>query len=95
MEHSPILPRFIRLKDAPLYLGFDRNRFNADVRPYLPEIRIGVQGIAFDRLDLDAFADHYKKCNGRPAQRIGVTLWDVNARQACSFEAVSGTLINT
>ncbi len=41
-----IIPRFIRLKDAPKYLGFDRNRFNAEVRPYLIEIRIGIQGIA-------------------------------------------------
>ena len=48
-----LLPRFVRLRDAPGYLGMDRNRFNREVRPYLVEIRIGVQGIAFDRLDLD------------------------------------------
>ena len=51
------LARFIRLRDAPDYLGMDRNRFNAEVRPRLTEIPIGVQGVAFDRLDLDAWAE--------------------------------------
>jgi hypothetical protein len=37
----------------------DKNRFNRDVRPGLPVIPIGMQGIAFDRLDLDAWADEY------------------------------------
>ncbi len=58
------LPRFIRFRLAPSYLGMDRNRFNAEVRPYLLEIPIGSQGIAFDRLDLDAWADDYKSRNG-------------------------------
>ena len=49
---SPLIPRLIRLRDAPFYLGMDRNRFNAEVRPQLTEIPIGEQGIAFDRLDL-------------------------------------------
>ena len=26
-------PRFVRLRDAPRYLGMDKNRFNRDVRP--------------------------------------------------------------
>lgn len=60
-----LLPRFIRFRDAPTYLGMDRNRFNNEVRPYITQIPIGSQGIAFDRLDLDAWADHYKQCNGR------------------------------
>jgi len=48
-----IAPRFLRLRDAPAYLGMDRNRFNAEVRPHLTQIRIGKQGVAFDRLQLD------------------------------------------
>lgn len=52
---SAILPRFIRYRDAPDYLGMDRNRFDAEVRPHLTEIPIGDRGIAFDRLDLDAW----------------------------------------
>lgn len=53
--HSPcLLPRLIRFRDAPTYLGMDRNRFNSEVRPDLTEVPIGSQGIAFDRLELDA-----------------------------------------
>ena len=47
----------------------DRNRFNREVRPYVTQIRIGIQGIAFDRLDLDVFADDYKRRNGRPGAK--------------------------
>ncbi len=64
---SRYLPRFVRLRDAPDYLGMDRNRFNQFVRPHLVAIPIGKQGIAFDRLDLDDWADQYKSRNGRPA----------------------------
>lgn len=62
-------PRLIRLRDAPSYLGMDRNRFNNEVRPFLVTIKIGQQGIAFDRLDLDKWAEGYKKQQGKPAQR--------------------------
>ncbi len=48
-------PRLIRLRDAPEYLGMDKNRFNNKVRPSLIEIPIGDQGIVFDGLDLDAW----------------------------------------
>ena len=68
-----VLPRFIRLRDAPPYLGMDRNRFNIEVRPYITEIPIGAQGIAFDRLEIDAWADQYKVCNGRPISNLEVT----------------------
>ena len=60
-----LLPRFIRLRDAPFYLGMDRNRFNANVRHHLTTIPIGRQGIAFDRLELDALVDDYISGNGR------------------------------
>jgi hypothetical protein len=62
-----ILPRLIRLRDAPAYLGMDRHRFNEEVRPKLTELPIGSQGIAFDRLDLDGWVDDYKHRSGRPA----------------------------
>ena len=55
------------MRDAPGYLGMDKNRFNRDVRPQLAEIPIGTQGVAFDRLDLDSWADDYKSRNGHPA----------------------------
>ncbi len=61
---SELLPRLIRFKDAPRYLGMDRNRFNKEVRPYLTQIPIGTQGIAFDRLDLDAWVDNINTVAG-------------------------------
>ena len=60
-----LLPRLVRFRDAPGYLGMDRNRFNAEVRPFLTNIPIGHQGIAFDRLELDAWVEDYISRNGR------------------------------
>jgi hypothetical protein len=87
-----LLPRLIRLRDAPSYIGMDRNRFNRDVRPYLIEIPIGEQGIAFDRLDLDAWVDQYKSRNGRPSQLKGELTWDENVRRDSICEMEPGTL---
>ncbi len=93
-EHIGIqlIPRLIRLRDAPRYLGMDRNRFNAEVRPFLTEIPIGTQGVAFDRLDLDAWVDQYKSRNGRPGQPKGDQLWDAKERQASTNVETSGIL---
>jgi predicted DNA-binding transcriptional regulator AlpA len=55
-------PRLIRFKDAPRYLGMDRHCFNREVRPYIIEIRIGKQGIAFDKVDLDDWVLQIKQC---------------------------------
>lgn len=63
-------PRFIRLKMAPAYVAMDKNLFNRTVRPYLRQIPIGRGGIAFDRLELDRWADQYSTCNGRPAPKM-------------------------
>ncbi len=88
---SRLIPRLVRLRDAPFYLGMDRNRFNAEVRPHLVEIRIGEQGIAFDRLDLDAWVDQYKSRNGRPASdQRGKQLWDAKEAQGCGIAVESG-----
>jgi hypothetical protein len=89
--HYRFLPRLVRLRDAPFYLGMDRNRFNSEVRPCLTEIPIGEQGIAFDRLELDAWADHYKSCNGRPGQPRGDHSWDAKERQGSINAMESGT----
>jgi hypothetical protein len=75
-----LLPRIIRLRDTPFYLGMDRNRFNAEVRPYLTTIPIGRQGIAFDRLELDAWVEQYKARNGRPSEFRGELTWDEKDR---------------
>lgn len=87
-----MLCRLYRLRDAPRYLGIDRNRFNADVRPYLTEIPIGNQGIAFDRLELDAWADQYKAVRGRPPEKEASCLEE--KCQGSSNVVTSGTLIS-
>ena len=84
------LMRLYRLRDAPAYLGMDVNRFNVEVRPYLTEIPIGSQGIAFDRLEMDAWTDEYIARNGRPAERR--RLWDVENQQDSRKEAEFGGL---
>jgi hypothetical protein len=86
-----VAPRLIRLGKAPAYLGMDRNRFNREVRPQLTEIPIGVQGVAFDRLDLDAWADDYKRRNGRPGRQTGDSTWDERKPLDSTFEMESGT----
>jgi predicted DNA-binding transcriptional regulator AlpA len=86
-------PRIIRFRDAPHYLGMDRNRFNAEVRPYLKELPIGAQGIGFDRLELDAWVDDYIACNGCPARK-GKDTWDARQFQASNGEAESGISTN-
>src|SRR5215470_10437478 len=82
-----LLPRIIRFRDAPFYLGMDRNRFNAEVRASLTELPIGTQGIGFDRLELDAWVEDYKCRNGRP----GRSSWDENVYPASLREPGSGT----
>lgn len=89
-----IIPRFIRLRDAAHYLGMDKNRFNAEVRPMLTEIPIGDMGIAFDRLDLDDWAEDYKHRNGRPSKRKGEPLWDEKIHLDSMSAKGSGILIN-
>ena len=95
LRPAEVLPRLIRLRDAPSYLGMDRNRFNQTVRPCLIEIRIGNQGIAFDRLDLDAWAEDYKSRNGRPGckfQPEEKESWAIKSHRASANAAASGTL---
>ena len=89
-----LTPRLLRLRDAPRYLGIDRNRFNAEVRPHLTEIPIGRQGVAFDRLELDAWVDRYKSRNGPPGQLQGEMTWDENAVRGSSCEVGTGTIVS-
>jgi hypothetical protein len=71
----------------------DKNRFNTEVRPFLTEIHIGSQGIAFDRLDLDAFADDYKNRNGRLGKKKGENEpWREEKHADSSRRATFGTL---
>ena len=88
-------PRFIRFRDVSFYLGMDRNRFNEEVRPYLTEIPIGEQGIAFDRFELDAWADDYILRKGRPPGRslAGQTSDSSDQAEQSEFEKVAARVI--
>lgn len=79
VKPASLQPRLIRFREVSHYLGMNRNEFNARVRPYLTVIPIGKRGIAFDRLELDAWVDHYKTAAGRPPRRR--TLWQKDERR--------------
>ena len=90
-----LLPRLVRLRDAPAYLGMDRNRFNCEVRPNLTNIPIGQQGIAFDRLELDAWVEDYISRNGRRPKAPKLeddTCQNVTECRGSAQKAGSGTL---
>nr|WP_238347525.1 MULTISPECIES: hypothetical protein [unclassified Pseudomonas] len=54
-----LLPRILRVGEAPGYLGMCKEEFKNTVRPYVREFPIGKQGVGFDRLELDAWMDAY------------------------------------
>src|ERR1700712_5022284 len=58
-QPSSITPRFIRARDVCGYLGMCRAEFEKTVRPHVREFPIGKQGIAFDRHEIDEWADAY------------------------------------
>ncbi len=90
-----LLPRLVRLRDAPAYLGMDRNRFNREVRPHLTRIPIGQQGIAFDRLELDAWVEDYISRNGRRPKAPKLeddTCQNITECRGSAKKAGSGTL---
>lgn len=89
------MPRVLRLRDAPGYLGMNRNLFNAEVRPQLTEVRIGRQGVAFDRLELDTWWEQYQSRNERrpKAQKPeDEKCQNVTECQGSAKKARSGTL---
>lgn len=78
-----------------VYLGMDKNRFNREVRTHLTEIPIGKQGIAFDRLELDAWADDYRnRCGCSPTHRGDVLCQSESQASTGEAHRASGTLIN-
>lgn len=85
-----VIPRLIRQRDAPKYLGMSEPMFNKIVRPYVPVVKIG-RAIFYDRLDLDAFVDHYMAANGKPGKLMEETLWQ-NPHPAFEKKAKYSTL---
>jgi hypothetical protein len=74
----------------------DRNRFQKEVKPYVTTVPIGTQGIGYDRFDLDAWWDEYKRRNGRLGAQIveGDEQWE-EAQLGCAggltSQVASGT----
>ena len=93
-RYSPsMLVRFVRLRDAPQYFGMDRNRFNRDVRPYLTEIPIGAQGVAFDRLEMDVWDNEYKLKNGKPPRRVIMSRSELTDTKDSSFNEIAKKVV--
>lgn len=65
MSNLSLQPRIIRVGHAPAYCGMSDRVFNSDIRPFLTEIPVGVQGKAFDRFELDKVLDDYVARYGR------------------------------
>ena len=97
MSRKKLLNRVIRLKNAPAYLGMDKNRFNTEVRPMVTVIPIGKQGIGFDRGELDDWLKDYKNCHGIPATINGrrVKPWDALSAPAYVKEEKFGISKNS
>ena len=85
-----VIPRFIRQRDAPKYLGMSEPTFNETVRPYITVMKEG-RAIFYDRLDLDDWADTFKAANGKPGKLMEETSWQ-NPHPAFEKKAQHGTL---
>lgn len=81
------MKRLIKLCRAREYLDMSEPEFNKKVRPFVTEIKDG-RVIKFDIIDLDAWVEHYKAANGRPAQEE--TTWQKEP-QALEKREKSGT----
>jgi predicted DNA-binding transcriptional regulator AlpA len=90
--------RLLRPSDASMYLGMNKNQFNTLVRPKVTLFRLGKRAIAFDRLELDAWAEEYRRCNGRSAlkqeEERCQSEYLVSSRDPKPVAALNGTLIN-
>ncbi|WP_223841617.1 hypothetical protein [Pseudomonas marginalis] len=97
-----LLPRFIRAKYAPAYLGMCRSVFDADVRPHIREFPIGERGVGFDRQELDDWATAYVEAaaidkkgateqqSPRSERQKGDKSWRENRSQASPKGKASG-----
>lgn len=64
-EPAKILPRVIRMAEAPKYCGVSVRVFDSDFRPHLNEAVFGKQGVGFDRIEVDSFITWYFKRHGK------------------------------
>ena len=102
MGAQQLIPRFIRAKEAPGYLGMCRAIFDETVRPFVSEFPIGGRGVGFDRQELDDWATAYVEARAidkkgateqqlpRSERQKGDKSWRENRSQASPKGAGSG-----
>ncbi|WP_371360149.1 hypothetical protein [Pseudomonas sp. KT_2_4] len=102
MGAQQLIPRFIRAKEAPGYLGMCRAIFDETVRPFVSEFPIGGRGVGFDRQELDDWATAYVEAKAidkkgateqqspRSERQKGDKSWRENRSQASPKGKVSG-----
>ena len=91
MYNDRIQPKFVRLRDAPSFFAMDRNRFCAEIRPRLTQIRIGIQGIAFCINEMNEVAAAYKAEHTFKPRSKGDIKWQHKNHRALSAEKRYGT----
>ena len=82
-EKTAILPRLLRPPQAHAYLGMSRTAFDKNVRPYIKETKIGTRGVAFDRLELDRWAEQQNDSD------LNSTMISTHRGKKCQRKAVS------
>ena len=95
-QQEPMLPRLLRPAQAYVYLSMSRTAFDANVRPYVKEIRIGARGVAFDRLELDRWTEGKEDYESGPSKVIvrGKKCQRKAVSRASSKEAMFGISIS-
>lgn len=69
MSNLALQPRIIRAGQAPSYCGMCERLFNAEIKPSLTKIQIGVQGVGYDRFEIDEALDDYIARYGRAPKK--------------------------
>ena len=65
MSNLALQPRIIRAGDVMDYCGMSRLIFKEHIKPNLTRIQIGVQGVGYDRFEIDRVLDDYIARYGR------------------------------
>src|SRR5581483_7274769 len=90
--------RLLRPPAAHAYLAMNKNQFNSLVRPDVIVFHLGKRAIAFDRLELDVWAEDYCRRNGRssPQQEDQQcrSMYPASSRGRKPAAALNGTSIN-
>jgi hypothetical protein len=62
--NTALIPGVVRIRDAPFYLGMNKNIFRKEVSPFLTKFPIGGVGIGIDRMELDLWIAYVKATKG-------------------------------